>query len=55
MQHLSPGLTMPIRDWAFLMMSIPATTWRLMSVDHVGLDAVNTWLNKNELPRRAAP
>ncbi|MBK7178680.1 MAG: serine hydrolase [Chloroflexi bacterium] len=50
LQHLSPGLTMPIRDWAFLMMSISDNLATNVLIDHVGLDAVNTWLNKNDYP-----
>ena len=41
---------MPIRDWAFLMMSISDNLATNVLIDHVGLDAVNTWLNKNDYP-----
>ncbi len=47
LQHLSPGLTMPIRDWAFLMMSISDNLATNVLIDHVGLEAVNEWLRKN--------
>ncbi len=47
LQHLSPGLTMPIRDWAFLMMSISDNLATNVLIDHVGVTAVNNWLQTN--------
>lgn len=44
LQHLSPGLTMPIRDWAFLMMSVSDNLATNVLIDHVGVTAVNNWL-----------
>ncbi|MCB8927288.1 MAG: serine hydrolase [Ardenticatenaceae bacterium] len=50
LQHLSPGLTMPIRDWAFLMMSISDNLATNVLIDHVGLDEVNDWLDEHDYP-----
>ena len=50
LQHLSPGLTMPIRDWAFLMMSISDNLATNVLIDHVGLDEVNEWLDEHDYP-----
>ncbi|MBK8986109.1 MAG: serine hydrolase [Chloroflexi bacterium] len=47
LQHLTPGLTMPIRDWAFLMMNISDNLATNVLIDHVGLEAVNEWLREN--------
>lgn len=45
LQHLSPGLTMPLRDWAFLMMSISDNLATNVLIDYVGLDNIQSWLN----------
>ena len=50
LQHLSPGLTMPIRDWAFLMMSISDNLATNILIDHVGMAKVNAWLDDNGYP-----
>ena len=50
LQHLSPGLTMPIRDWAFLMMSVSDNLATNVLIDHAGLDAVNEWLDAHDYP-----
>ena len=50
LQHLSPGLTMPIRDWAFLMMNVSDNLATNVLIDHVGLDAVNEWLDAHDYP-----
>jgi beta-lactamase class A len=44
LQYLSPGLTMPIRDWAFLMMSISDNLATNVLIDHVGQEKVQAWL-----------
>lgn len=44
LQYLSPGLTMCVRDWAFLMMSISDNTATNVLIDFVGLAAVQAWL-----------
>jgi beta-lactamase class A len=47
LQHLTPGLTMTIRDWAFLMMCISDNLATNVLIDHVGLKNVQTWLQEN--------
>lgn len=50
LQHLSPGLTMPVRDWATLMMSLSDNTATNALIDHVGLAQVQQWLAENGYP-----
>ena len=50
LQFLSPGLTMPIRDWAFLMMNISDNLATNALIDHVGMDKVNDWLDAHDYP-----
>ena len=50
LQHLTPGLIMPVRDWAFLMMNISDNLATNVLIDHVGLENVQTWLVENEFP-----
>lgn len=45
LQHLSPGLIMPLRDWAFLMMNISDNLATNVLIDYVGLDNVQRWLD----------
>jgi len=47
LKKLTPGLTMPIRDWAFLMMSISDNSATNVLIDHVGLKRVQKWLREN--------
>ena len=47
LQYLSPGLTMPLRDWAFLMMNISDNLATNVLIDHVGLPKVKAWLNEH--------
>lgn len=47
LQYLSPGLTMSLRDWALLMMSISDNLATNVLIDHVGLDQVQQWLSDN--------
>ena len=47
LQYLSPGLLMPIRDWAFLMMNISDNLATNVLLDHVGLGYVQNWLREN--------
>ncbi len=47
LQHLTPGLTMPIRDWAFLMMNISDNSATNVLIDHVGIKNVQIWLTEN--------
>lgn len=48
LQHLSPGLTMPIRDWAFLMMNISDNLATNVLIDQVGMANVNAWLDEHD-------
>ncbi|MAT98751.1 MAG: hypothetical protein CL608_16535 [Anaerolineaceae bacterium] len=50
LQYLSPGLTMSLRDWALLMMSISDNLATNVLIDHVGLEQVQQWLNDNGYP-----
>lgn len=50
LQHLSPGLTMPLRDWAFLMMHISDNLATNVLIDHVGLAKTQEWLSVNGYP-----
>jgi beta-lactamase class A len=50
LQHLTPGLVMPVRDWAFLMMSVSDNLATNVLIDHVGLKNVQTWLAENNFP-----
>ena len=49
-QFLTPGLAMPIRDWAFLMMSVSDNTATNILIDQVGLDNVAAWLEEYNFP-----
>ena len=50
LQHLTPGLTMPLRDWAFLMMNISDNLATNVLIDHVGLKNVQQWLADKNYP-----
>ena len=50
LQRLSPGLTMALRDWAFLMMNISDNLATNVLIDHVGLVNVQKWLADNNYP-----
>lgn len=50
LQFLSPGLTMPIRDWAFLMMSISDNLATNVLIDQVGMEKVQAWLAEHGYP-----
>ncbi|HEX6387711.1 MAG TPA: serine hydrolase, partial [Anaerolineae bacterium] len=47
LQHLTPGLIMPVRDWAFLMMNVSDNVATNVLIDHVGLERVQAWLSEN--------
>ncbi len=49
-QFLTPGLTLPIRDWAFLMMSVSDNTATNILIDQVELDYVADWLEEYHFP-----
>lgn len=50
LQYLSPGLVMPIRDYAFLMMSISDNQATNVLIDYVGLENVQTFLRESGYP-----
>jgi beta-lactamase class A len=50
LQFLTPGLTMPIRDWAFLMMSVSDNLATNVLIDQVRLKNVQTWLQEHDYP-----
>jgi beta-lactamase class A len=50
LQFLIPGLIMPIRDWAFLMMSVSDNLATNVLIDQVGLKNVQEWLQANDYP-----
>ena len=47
LQHLTPGLVMPVRDWAFLMMNVSDNLATNVLIDHVGLERIQAWLADN--------
>lgn len=47
LRYLTPGLTLPVRDWAFLMMRISDNTATNVLIDHAGLANVQAWLAEN--------
>ncbi len=48
LRYLTPGLTMPLRDWAFLMMNISDNLATNVLIDHVGLQNVGNWLAEHQ-------
>jgi beta-lactamase class A len=50
LQYLTPGLTMPLRDWAFLMMNVSDNLATNVLLDHVGLKNVQLWLTDHHYP-----
>ncbi len=48
LRYLTPGLTMPLRDWAFLMMNISDNLATNVLIDHVGLPKVADWLAEHQ-------
>ncbi|MCA9932378.1 MAG: serine hydrolase [Ardenticatenaceae bacterium] len=48
LRYLSPGLTMSLRDWAFLMMHISDNLATNVLIDHVGLPNVAAWLEAHQ-------
>ncbi|MCA9972339.1 MAG: serine hydrolase [Anaerolineales bacterium] len=47
LRYLTPGLTLTLRDWAFLMMRISDNTATNVLIDHVGLEKVQAWLHEH--------
>ena len=50
LQYLSPGLTMPVRDYAFLMMNISDNQATNVLIDYVGLEKIQTFLAYSGYP-----
>jgi beta-lactamase class A len=50
LQSLTPGLTMPVRDYAFLMMNISDNIAFNILFDYVGLDNVQKYLTESGFP-----
>jgi beta-lactamase class A len=50
LRSMTPGLIMPIRDWAFLMMNISDNIAFNMLFDYVGLDKVQNYLAESGFP-----
>ncbi|MEZ4645757.1 MAG: serine hydrolase [Chloroflexota bacterium] len=44
LRYLTPGLTLPIRDWAFLMMHVSDNLATNVLIEHVGLAKVAAWV-----------
>ena len=50
LQYMTPGLTMPIRDYAFLMMNISDNLATNVLIDYVGLKNIQTFLTESGFP-----
>ncbi|GIK55344.1 MAG: serine hydrolase [Chloroflexi bacterium] len=50
LQFLTPGLVMPLRDWAFLMMNMSDNLATNVLIDHVGLAYIQEWLAAHDYP-----
>ena len=50
LQHLTPGLMMPVRDWAFLMMNLSDNAATNVLIDYVGIEKVRLWLRQADYP-----
>lgn len=50
LKNLTPGLTLSIRDWAYLMMSISDNTATNVLINQVGLEEVANWLAQHRFP-----
>ncbi|MCB9443969.1 MAG: serine hydrolase [Ardenticatenaceae bacterium] len=50
LQYLTPGLTMPIRDYAFLMMNLSDNLATNVLIDYVGLKNIQTFLAESGFP-----
>lgn len=50
MQYLTSGLTMPVRDYAFLMMNISDNLAANVLIDHVGLEDIQTFMADSGYP-----
>jgi beta-lactamase class A len=50
LRHMSAGIRLPVRDWAFLMMTVSDNTATNVLIDLVGLDAVNATMTREGFP-----
>ncbi len=50
LQYLTPGLTMRVRDYAFLMMNISDNLATNILIDYVGLKNIQTYLSESGFP-----
>ena len=50
LRHLSAGIRLPLRDWAFLMMQVSDNTATNVLIDLVGLDRVNATMTREGFP-----
>ena len=50
LQNLSPGLIMPVRDYAFLMMNISDNLATNVLIDYIGLKNIQTFLTESGFP-----
>jgi beta-lactamase class A len=50
LRHMSAGIRLPVRDWAYLMMTVSDNTATNVLIDLVGLDAVNATMSREGFP-----
>jgi beta-lactamase class A len=50
LRHVTAGVRLPLRDWAFLMMTVSDNTATNVLIDLVGLDAVNATMAREGFP-----
>lgn len=50
LRHMSAGIRMPARDWAFLMMQVSDNTATNVLIDLVGLERVNATMDREGFP-----
>jgi beta-lactamase class A len=50
LRHMSAGILMPVRDWAFLMMQVSDNTATNVLIDLVGLERVNATMAQEGFP-----
>lgn len=50
LRHMSAGIRLPVRDWAFLMMQVSDNTATNVLIDLVGLERVNATMDREGFP-----
>ena len=50
LRHMSAGITLPLRDWAFLMMQVSDNTATNVLIDLVGIERVNATMDREGFP-----